>query len=65
MLSSTPTFPPLERWQAMSEAEQDALIARMEMTQRFRRSLRRLLLSIIGATITAAVSTVLYAQLLN
>jgi hypothetical protein len=67
MRASTPAFPPFEQWQAMSEAEQDALIARMEAAQRFQRGLRRLLLGLtgIGIAATATIGIALYAQLLN
>jgi hypothetical protein len=65
MRSSSPAFPPFERWQAMSEAEQDALIARMETARRWRRTLRRLALAGIAVAATAAIGIALYGQLLG
>jgi hypothetical protein len=63
MLSSTPAFPPFERWQAMSEAEQDALIGRMETARRRRRNLVRLAVGLACAAAAAGVSVTLYLQL--
>jgi hypothetical protein len=67
MRSSSPAFPPFDQWQAMSEAEQDALIARLETARRWQKRLRRVLLGVtgIGLAAAAAVGLALYAQLLN
>ena len=64
MLSSTQAFPPFEQWQAMSEAEQDALIGRMERARRRRRGLLRFLAG-LGAAAMTAISTALYLGLLG
>ena len=55
MLSSTPAFPPFEQWQAMSEAEQDALIGRMESKHRRKRGLLRFAIALVCAGATASV----------
>jgi hypothetical protein len=60
MLGSTRAFPPFEQWQAMSEAEQDALIGRMETARRRKRGLLRVL---VGAAAAAGLCLALYLQL--
>jgi hypothetical protein len=65
MLGSMPAFPPFEQWQAMSEAEQDALIARMETTRRHQRGIRRFFVGLAGATAAAGICAALYLQILN
>jgi hypothetical protein len=65
MLGSTPAFPPFERWQSMSEAEQDALIARMETARRRQRGVRRFLVGLACTTAAAGICAALYLQLLN
>jgi hypothetical protein len=62
MLSSSPAFPPIEQWQAMSEAEQDALIGRIETTRRRKRGLLRLFLGITCTLAVATICTALYLQ---
>jgi len=63
---SAPAFPPFEQWQAMSEAEQDALISRIEMAQRRKRTLARLLAGLACAAAAAAgIAAALYAHLLG
>ena len=64
MRTSTPAFPPLEQWQAMSDAEQDALIGRMERARRRRRGLLRFLAG-LGAAAMTVISTALYLGLLG
>jgi hypothetical protein len=51
MLGSAPRFPAFEAWKTMSEDEQDALLAKIEKTQRQRALLFR---ASIGAAIVAA-----------
>ena len=63
MLSSTPAFPAIEQWQAMSEAEQDALIGRLEAARRRRRGLLRLVVGLAGTMAAAAICTTLYLHL--
>ena len=63
MLSSTPAFPPFEQWQSMSEAEQDALIGRMEATQRRKRGLWRVFAVLAGAAVAAGLCLALYLHL--
>ena len=65
MLSSTPAFPPFEQWQAMSEAEQDALIGRMETARRRKRGLLWLFLGLAGLAAAAGICAALYLQLSN
>jgi hypothetical protein len=62
MRTSTPAFPPIEQWRAMSDAEQDALIGRMERSRRRRRSLLRFLTG-LGAAAMTAISSALYLGL--
>jgi hypothetical protein len=62
MLSSSPAFPPIEQWQAMSEAEQDALIGRIETTRRRRRGLLRFVVGLACTVSAAAICTALYLQ---
>jgi hypothetical protein len=59
---SAPAFPPFEQWQAMSEAEQDALIGRIETAHRRRRGLMRLLAGLACAA-AAGIGIALYVQL--
>ena len=63
MLSSTPAFPPIDQWQAMSEAEQDALIGRIETTRRRKLGFLRFVIGVACATSAAAICTVLYLHL--
>jgi hypothetical protein len=65
MLGSTPAFPPFEQWQKMSEAEQDALIGRLEAAQRRQRGLLRLFLGLAAAIVTVGLGAALYLQLAN
>jgi hypothetical protein len=61
---SAPAFPPFEQWQAMSEAEQDALIGRIETARRRRRGLVHALIGLTCAAAAAAgIGIALYAQL--
>ena len=64
MRTSTPAFPPLEQWQTMSDAEQDALIGRLERSRRRRRGVLRLLAGLAAAAMTV-ISTALYLGLLG
>jgi hypothetical protein len=50
-----PSFPALENWQSMSESEQDALIARLEVTRRRGALLQR---AAIGVTLVVAAAAV-------
>ena len=64
MRTSAPAFPPIEQWQAMSDADQDALIGRMERSRRRRRGVLRFLAG-FGAAAMTVISTALYLGLLG
>lgn len=59
MIGATPQFPAIDDWQKMSEAEQDALLARMESARRrgalFYRLLIALACTAAGAGIVLAI----------
>jgi hypothetical protein len=57
-----PQFPAFDAWEKMSEAEQDALIARMERARRRGGNLFGLL---IGVLLAAAVSGALYLAVIR
>jgi hypothetical protein len=60
MLGSTPSFPSIDRWQEMSEGDQDALIRAIERSRR-RRS--RLIFGSAGIGICATIALIAYCVL--
>ena len=54
MPAPTPHFPAFDVWQSMSETEQDALIARLEVRTRRMALAKRLLLGLLGVTVLSA-----------
>ncbi|TMJ72707.1 MAG: hypothetical protein E6G91_10030 [Alphaproteobacteria bacterium] len=55
MIGATPQFPAIDDWQKMSEAEQDALLARMESARRRGALLNRLLTALACTAAGAGV----------
>jgi hypothetical protein len=63
MIGSVPQFPAFERWQRMSENEQDALLAKMEKVRRRRSIWLRIFLALVCATVAVGIGSGLYAAL--
>jgi len=55
MIGSAPQFPAIEKWQRMSENEQDALLASMEKVRRRRSFGFRIVLSLGFAAVAASI----------
>jgi hypothetical protein len=56
----SPQFPTFETWQRMSESEQDALLARMESTRRWRALRLRILIGLGCAAVAASILGALF-----
>ena len=55
MIESVPQFPTIEKWQRMSENEQDALLAKMEKVRRRRSTGFRIVLGLGFAAVAASI----------
>ena len=55
----TPQFPTFEKWQSMTEGEQDALLARMESARRRRSLSLRFLVGLGFAAVAVSILKVL------
>jgi hypothetical protein len=55
MIGSVPQFPTIEKWQRMSENEQDALLAKMEKVRRRRATGFRIVLGLGFAAVAASI----------
>ncbi len=55
MIGSVPQFPAIEKWQGMSENEQDALLASMEKVRRRRSFGFRIVLGLGFAAVAASI----------
>ncbi len=55
MIGSVPQFPSIEKWQRMSENEQDALLAKMEKVRRRRSTGFRIVLGLGFAAVAASI----------
>jgi predicted Fe-S protein YdhL (DUF1289 family) len=61
-MTQTPrTFPPLHRWQSMSETEQDSLLDKIEGRRR-RRAIKARTISLICCAVALAAVTLLVAH---
>jgi hypothetical protein len=55
MIGSVPQFPSIEKWQRMSENEQDALLAKMEKVRRRRSTGFRIVLGLGFAAVAVSI----------
>jgi len=60
MPQTSRTFPPLHRWQGMSETEQDALLDRIAQRRR-REAIKTRTISLIACAIALAIVAVIVA----
>ena len=65
MIGSVPQFPAFEKWQKMSENEQDALLAEIEKVRRRRWIWIRVFLALVCATVAVGMGSGLLVALVG